>query len=335
MDKKKIGYRLIVFFTAILVGTVGGSYLGRLLFAKKTNSAPAAAIAPIAETPPVIDSEPAAKSVPAATPESKPEFIRDSSSLLQSFRPYIIFSENFHASYRDSTFQGSYQLTYPLGSSFSTLKDSKFDRLFLSLIFKENAPKTVNRKSIQNALNQIMKKDVKSTHDLWDEEKKLYGDDWGNQTCTGYLYTVPTANCRRWISFQKVSDYRCGGNCLPTMEYYTIVKAKDPYVMDTTAFVPGFREKLIEMLTDNVMYNFYLRGEDSTNTNREEVRQAAAVEFKGNFYPSLTYSGVEFRFKLWSLPRTSHADGEIPVFIPYRTIKEIFTQKFKDDIGLF
>lgn len=277
-----------------------------------------------------------------ASPE--PGLTYDTTSVMRSYESWMFFSENFHAAYKDSAFTGKYQLVYPIRYPLDTLQGSKFDSLLLSLIFGEDAPKEVNRMSIQAALDDMMRKDAERTHRWWDETKVEYGANWRDEVCgcTAYFYTMPIGNASHWISFQQIEDYRCGGNGGPVEKYYTIVKGDrsvmepygmKPYVMDTTAFVPGFREKLIEMITDNVIFNRYARYDDD-RVNREMVRQATAEEFKGNFQPVLTLSGVQFLFFIWSLPLTSHADGQIPVIVPYNTIQEILTEKFKKDIGL-
>lgn len=261
--------------------------------------------------------------------------VYDSASLMRSFPPWMTFYENFHAAYSDSAFSGNYQLVYPIRYPLEKLKDSRFDRLLLSLIFGENAPREVNRKSIQAALDGVLRKDVEQTRLWWDEAKVEFGTNWRDEVCgcTGYFYAMPIGRCYRWISFQQVSDFRCGGNGGPNERYYTIVNAKKPYVMDTTAFVPGFREKLIDMITDHVIYNMYDRYSDG-QISREMIRRATAEEFKGDFQPVLTFSGVQFLFSIWALPRTSHADGRISVIVPYGMIQEILADKFKEDIGL-
>lgn len=263
----------------------------------------------------------------------------DTVSVVRSFESWMIFSENFKASYRDSSFTGSYQLVYPLEGPYDSLVDSKLNRLLLSLFFGEHAPKTVDRRSVQAALDEMMKHDVETTHRWWNESKAAYGERWRDEVCgcDGFFYTMPTANTANWISFQQISDYRCGGNGGPREKYYTVVHAnrskKDPYVMDTTAFVPGFREKLVDMIADNVIFNKFARYDDD-RISRKMIRQATAEEFKDDFLPVLTLSGVQFLFSTWALPFTSHADGRIPVIVPYRTIQEILTQNFKEDIGL-
>lgn len=272
----------------------------------------------------------------ANEPKSKSQYFYDSSALIRSFEPWMMFSENFHASYKDSSFMGNYQLVYPLVYPRDSLKDSKFDRLMLSMLFGEDAPKKVNRRSIQKALEKIMNRDVKSTHEWWAQAKAEYGKNWRDAVgfCSGYFYAMPTEKTSRWMSFQKIVDSRCGGNGGPSEKYYTIVRVDEPYVVDTTVFVPGFREKLVEMITDNVIYNFYLRGTSNREIDRNGVREATVQQFQGNFTPSLTLSGVKFVFDTWALPGTCHADGRVSVIVPYRMIQEIFTQKFKDDIRL-
>lgn len=267
--------------------------------------------------------------------EPKQLFDYDSTALMRSFDSWMIFSENFHASYNDSSFNGNYQLAYPIMSPHDKLKDSKFDRLMLSELFGENAPKEVNRESIQAALEDIMNHQVETTHEWWDQTRAKHGERWREEVCgcDGYFYAMPTAKTARWQSFQKILNYNCGGNGGPSEYYYTIIGTDEPYVMDTTAFVPNFREKMIDMITDNVIYNLYLK-KFNTEEDRNIVRQAVANQFKGNFRPTLTLSGVSFLFSTWALPGTCHADGKISVIVPYRMIQEIFTQKFKNDIGL-
>ncbi len=324
-----------VLFIAIFVlsAVIGYFGVGFLL----TPSKPKVACKPIEKPVP----EMAVKNVldSSATPEkdsvSKPLFVYDSSALLRSFNPWMIFSENFNASYRDSVFSGSYQLVYPIKFPCDTLADSKFDRLLLSQLFGVNAPKVVNRKSIQTALDKMMKGDLKNTHEWWNDAKARYGKRWRDEVCgcSGYFYAMPTEKTSRWISFQQISDYQCGGNGGPGEKYYTIIAVGEPYIMDTTVFVPGFREKLIDMITDNVIYNFY-GYETGRRIGRGEIRKATADMLNGNFQPSLTLSGVKFLYSTWALPLTCHADGRIPVIVPYRMIQEIFTEKFKKDIGL-
>lgn len=272
----------------------------------------------------------------ANEPKSKSQYFYDSSALIRSFEPWMIFTENFRASHDDPAFTGNYQLAYPLDYPLDKLTDSKFDKLLLSILFGKDAPRKVDRKSIQAALDRVMMRDLKTTQRWWNEAKAEYGKNWRDEVCgcTGYFYAMPIEKTFRWMSFQQVSDYRCGGNGGPDEKYYTIVKSADPYVMDTSAFVPGFREKLVEMITDNVIYNFYLRGTSNREIDRNGVREATVQQFQGNFTPTLTLSGVKFVFGTWALPGTCHADGQIPVIVPYRMIQEIFTQKFKDDIGL-
>lgn len=322
MNRKHFGVAFITICSIFLIGTAGGLFLG------KPSSEP------IAEPAAISDS--VAVSAPIENSEEKSLFVYDTSALQPSFDSWMIFSETFHASFRDSTFIGNYQLTYPLSYPLDTLQDSKFDRLLLSLIFGKRAPKTVNRKSIQEALDSIMKADVESTHSWWNESKVTYGERWRDEVClcSGYFYTMPTIKSSQWMTLQKITDSRCGGNGGPLEEYYTIVTTEDPYIMDTTVFVPDFREKLMDMITDNVIYNFYLKGRGVGEIGREEIRQATINQFKGNFNPTLTLSGVKFVFGTWGLPGTCHADGQIPVIIPYKMIQEIFTDKFKNDIGL-
>jgi len=295
----------------------------------------------VPEEPPSVP-EPI-QAVPGETPsEPDPDktsdslFVHDSLELIRSFEPWMVFSENFHADYSDSAFSGSYQLVYPLGGPKEALKDSKFDRLLLSLLFGKNAPKKVDRKSIQTALDRMMKGDVNTTYEWWNGAKAKHGKRWREEVCgcSGYFYAMPNERSSHWISFQQISDYRCGGNGGPSEKYYTIVMAKDPYVVDTTAFVPGFRDKLVDMITDNVIYNFY-QGELDRGFGRDEVREATAKQFAGNFQPVLTLSGVKFLFGTWALPGTCHADGNVSVIVSYNMIREIFTEKFRRDIGLY
>lgn len=304
-----------------LAGIAGGTFFGHSLLTKNSNPKPV--------------SEPTVAPAPSPTTDAKPLFVYDSTALMRSFNSWMIFSENFNASYKDPSFSGKYQLAYPLYFPQDTLMNSKFDNLMLSLLFGEKAPKTVNRKSIQSALEDIMKGHVKTTRTWWDEAKATYGKDWRNQVCgcSGYFYAMPTERTSQWMTFQKIWDYSCGGNSGPGESYYTIIMTEDPYVMDTTAFVPGFREKMVDMITDNVIYNYYMK-DLNKKIERDEIRQATVNQFKGNFTPTLTLSGVKFLFSTWALPSTSHADGRIPVIVPLRIIQEIFTQKFKKDIGL-
>ena len=296
---------------------------------------------------PVADSEPVSVSDSIDVP--KPLFVYDTVSFVQNFRPSVVFFENFNASYRDSSFFGVYQLAFPVESVYDSLRESKFNRLLLSMLFGEHAPKAVNRKSIQAALDRMMKGDVDNTHAWWRESKATYGKNWRDEVCIcwGFFYAMPTDETPNWISFQQIQDYRCGGNGGPEEKYYTIIKGREPYmldsmvlfsgkdtyVMDTTAFIPGFREELYDMITDNVIFNFYPR-ETALRLGRDEIRRAVAEEFKEDFQPSLTLFGVKFVFSTWGLPNTCHADGRVPVVVPYGMIQKIFTQKFKNDIGL-
>ncbi|MCQ2097559.1 MAG: hypothetical protein MJY87_06400 [Fibrobacter sp.] len=335
---------IVVFVLSAVAGFFGVRYL-RNLSESSTDYKPVVETVPVSVAEPVVG--PSVDSVAGVVPE--PLYVYDSTAIMRSFQPEMIFSENFHSTYRDSSFTGSYQLVYPIRYPLDSLVDSEFDRLLLSLIFGENAPKKVNRKSIQASLDKMMKGNVNHTHKWWKESRATYGRRWREEvcSCSGYFYFMPIAETSDWISFQQVSDYRCGGNGGPSERYYTVIKdrapyvidttvlspGRDPYVMDTTAFVPNFREKMIEMITDNVMFNRYARFPDN-NVEREMVRQATAEQFKGNFQPVLTVSGVRFLFSTWALPHTSHADGRIPVIVPYNMIQEIFTEKFKKDIGL-
>lgn len=345
MSRKKIITFFAVFFVFFLAGFWGVRFLGNTSSKKPSDSVRVMeSVSADNHTPeetsatvePATVAKPTLKSPTVAEPESESQYFYDSKLLMRSFDSWMMFSENFHASYKDSSFFGNYQLVYPLVYPHDSLKDSKFDRLMLSMLFGKNAPKKVNRKSIQAALEKIMNGDVKNTHDWWAQAKAKYGKNWRDEVelCSGYFYAMPTYKTSRWMSFQKIIDSRCGGNGGPDEKYYTIVRVDEPYVMDTTAFVPDFREKLVEMITDNVIYNFYLRGANNLKIDRSEVREATAKQFQGNFTPTLTLSGVKFVFDTWALPRTCHADGRIPVIVPYRMIQDIFTQKFKDDIGL-
>lgn len=322
MSKKKLVTFFTIFFVSILIG-----FWGVRLSVSADDHA-------------LVDSSATIKSATefatANEPESKSQYFNDSSALMRSFESWMMFSENFHASYKDSSFWGNYQLVYPLIYPQDLLEDSKFDRLVLSMFFGEDAPKKVNRKSIQKALEKIMNREVKRTHDWWARAKAEYGKKWRDEVemCSGYFYAMPTAKALRWMSFQKIVDSRCGGNGGPGEEYYTIVRVDEPYVVDTAVFVPGFREKLVEMIADNIIYNFYLRGTNKREIDRDAVREATANQFQGNFTPALTLSGVKFVFDTWALPGTCHADGRVSVIVPYRMIQDIFTQKFKDDIGL-
>lgn len=267
-------------------------------------------------------------------------FAYDSASQVRSFEPWMIFVENYSASYHDSTFLGNYQLVYPReypGGIPGVHRNGKFDRLLLSKLFGKDAPKNVNRKSIQAALNKMMKSDIRMTH-----ESRAEDGEYDACLCNGYFHAMPTERSQNWISFQQISQYICGGNAGPVEEYYTIItpdgdyekdSAAAPYIMDTTAFVPNFRGKMVDIVTDNVIYNFY-KPEYAKEIGRNKIRTAVADQFKENFQLSLTYSGVKFLFDVWALPRTSHADGRISIIVPYNMIQEIFTEKFKKDIGL-
>lgn len=338
--KKKLDVKLVaVFALSAVIGSWGTSWLMKPLEPK--------AVSKVGAVPqPVVDSvpKPVMEIASDSSAAQKTVLTYDTAAVARSFESWMFFSENFHADHEDSAFTGKYQLAYPIRYPLDTLGDSKFDRLLLSLIFGDNAPKKVNRKSIQATLDKMMREDVNRTHKWWKESKAKYGRRWRDEVCgcTAYFYTMPIGNSSHWISFQQIEDYRCGGNGGPIEKYYTIVKGErsvmepygmEPYVMDTTAFVPGFREKLYDMITDNVVFNKYARYDDGRVT-REMVRQATAEGFKGRFQPVLTLSGVQFLFSTWALPLTSHADGQIPVIIPYNTIQKIFTEKFKKDIGL-
>lgn len=333
--KKKVDVKLVVIFAlSAVVGFWGTSWLLKPSKSEAVSKEVAAPQSVVKTTP---------KSVQKVRPDSsaspKTKLTYDTAAVMRSFQSRMVFSENFHAAYKDSAFTGRYQLVYPIGYPFSTLEESKFDSLLLSLIFKEGAPKEVNRKSIQAALDKMMRKDVDETYQYRKELMEEYGSHWLDEVCgcTAYFYAMPIGNTSRWISFQRIEDYRCGGNGGPVETYFTIVKGhrsgREPYVMDTTVFVPGFREKLYDMITDNAIFNEYARYDDDRVT-REMVHKATVEEFKGNFQPILTLSGVQFLFFTWSLPFTSHADGQIPVIVPYNTIQEILTEKFKSDIGL-
>lgn len=268
----------------------------------------------------------------------------DSAAQVKSFEPWMIFSENFSASYEDESFSGNYQLAFPLDGPFESLGRGEIDKLLVSMLFEERAPKNVDRKSVQKALEKMMESDVRTAHEWWNRAKAEYGEGWRDEVCmcSGYFYAMPTEKSRNWMSFQQISDYRCGGNSGPDEKYYTIVNpgrdysddsTVNPYVMDTSAFVPGFREKIVEMITDNVIFNFYGL-ESAMRFGRAKIRNAVAAQFAENFQPLLTYSGVKFLFDVWALPGTCHADGRVSVIVPYSMIQEIFTEKFKKDIGL-
>jgi len=323
----------VVFVVSALIS----AFVVRCCFKPSKPEAPSkqvvvAATAVAQDTVPTTAAEPA----PATDTSFASLFAYDTLDLMYSFEPWMVFSENFNASYRDSSFWGNYQLVYPIGGPHDKLIDSKFGRILLSELFGKNAPKKVNRKTIQAALNGVMKQDIKTTHRWWNEAKVEYGKNWRDEVmlCTGYFYAMPTESSSSWISFQQIEDYRCGGNGGPSEKYYTIVAGRDPYIVDTTVFVPGFREKLYDMITDNVIYNFYGL-ERARRFGRAEIRQATVAQFGGNFRPTLMNSGVKFVFGVWGLPGTCHADGKVPVIVPYRMIQEIFTEKFKRDIGYF
>lgn len=347
MNGKNSGAIFTAIFIVFIAGVVGGIFLGKTSFANTSelDSGPgqeaALASVPVAEPGSAVDSV-------ASVAESGPGVPHDSASVAnsdsaaesvaavaRSFEPWIHFFEAFQASYRDSAFTGDYQLVFPVMSPLEGIRNSKFERLLFTKFFGKKAPKTLDRKSIQAALDGMMRTDVKNTHDWWDESKVTYGERWRDEVCgcSAYFYTMPTDRSLQWMSFQQIRDSRCGGNGGPDEDYYTVINVEEPYIMDTSAFVPGFREKLVDMVTDNVIYNFYLR-RGADDVNRDDVRQASVDVFKGDFVPSLTLSGVKFIFPTWSLPRTCHADGQVSVIVPYRTIQEIFTLKFKTDIGL-